>query len=218
MLEFAPCTHKWMWSLIFIRIPKNASTSMYSHLGDFNLIHKHEKIFHDSLFRNKIYRSWFSTSHAKPDEIFKVFGRMVRDYMSFAIVRNPFDRAVSMFQHAKENNLSDLYGESSDASFEDFCEIMSESRENNIKNFIGIHQQVEWLNGAFQPNFILRFENLKNDFKEMLDACEIKHITADIPHENSSKRSDYKDYYNSNTKKIIEKIFEKDIDTFKYLY
>jgi hypothetical protein len=138
--------------------------------------------------------------------------------MSFAIVRNPFDRAVSMFQHAKENNLSDLYGESSDASFEDFCEIMSESRENNIKNFIGIHQQVEWLNGAFQPNFILRFENLKNDFKEMLDACEIRHISSDIPHENSSKRSNYKDYYNSNAKKIIEKVFEKDIDTFKYLY
>ena len=218
MLELAPCSHKWMWSLIFIRIPKNASTSMYSHLGDFNLIHKHEKIFHDSLFRNKIYRSWFSTSHAKPDEIFKVFGRMVRDYMSFAIVRNPFDRAVSMFQFAKENQLGDLYNHSNDITFKNFCEIMQENHANNTKDFIGIHQQVEWLNGAFQPNFILRFENLKNDFKEMLDACEIKHITADIPHENSSKRSDYKDYYNSKTQKIIEKIFEKDIDTFKYLY
>jgi hypothetical protein len=95
---------------------------------------------------------------------------------------------------------------------------MEENHANNTKDFIGIHQQVEWLNGSFQPNFILRFENLKNDFKEMLDACEIKHITADIPHENSSKRSDYKDYYNSKTQKIIEKIFEKDIDTFKYLY
>ena len=218
MLELAPCSHKWMWSLIFIRIPKNASTSMYSHLGDFNLIHKHEKIFHDSLFRNKIYRSWFSTSHAKPDEIFKVFGRMVRDYMSFAIVRNPFDRAVSMFQFAKENQLGDLYNHSNDITFKNFCEIMQENHANNTKDFIGIHQQVEWLNGAFQPNFILRFENLKNDFKEMLDACEIKHITADIPHENSSKRSDYKDYYNYKTQKIIEKIFEKDIDTFKYLY
>lgn len=191
---------------------------MYSHLGDFNLIHKHEKIFHDALFRNKIYRSWFSTSHAKPNEIFNIFGRMVRDYMSFAIVRNPFDRAVSMFQFAKENNLGDLYGESNDASFKDFCEIMNENYINNTKNFIGIHQQTEWLDGAFKPNFILHFENLKNDFKEMLDLCEIKHINPDIPHENASKRSDYKDYYNSNTKKIVEKIFEKDIDTFKYTY
>ena len=53
---------------------------------------------------------------------------------------------------------------------------------------------------------------------EMLDVCKIKHVSPNIPHENSSKRSDYKDYYNSKTKKIIEKIFEKDVDTFKYTY
>ncbi len=218
MLELAPCSQKWIWSMIFIRIPKNASTSMYSHLGDLNLIKKHEKIFNDAMFKNKLYNKWFSPTYAKPDEIFKFFGRMVRDYMSFAIVRNPFDRAVSMFQFAKENKLGDLYNHSSDIVFEDFCEIMEENHTNNTKDFIGTHQQVEWINGAFQPNFILRFENLKNDFKEMLDACEIRHISSDIPHENSSKRSNYKDYYNSNAKKIIEKVFEKDIDTFKYLY
>jgi hypothetical protein len=45
MLEISPCEHKWIWSMIFIRIPKNASTSIYNHLGDFNLIHKHKKEF-----------------------------------------------------------------------------------------------------------------------------------------------------------------------------
>lgn len=218
MLEFTPCSHKWIWSVIFIRVPKNASTSIYSHLGDLNLIKKHEKIFNDVLFKNKLYKKWFSPTHAKPNEIYGIFGSLVKNYMSFAVVRNPFDRAVSMFQFAKEHKLAELYGESNDSSFEEFCEIMKENHANNTKDFIGTHQQVEWLNGAFQPNFILRFENLKNDFKEMLDACEIKHISSDIPHENSSKRSDYKDYYNSNAKKIIEKVFEKDIDTFKYTY
>jgi hypothetical protein len=218
MLEFTPCSHKWIWSVIFIRIPKNASTSIYSHLGDFNLIKKHEKIFNDALFKNKLYKKCFSPTHAKPNEIYGIFGNLVKNYMSFAIVRNPFDRAVSMFQFAKENKLGDLYNYSNDIAFEDFCEIMEENHANDTKDFLGTHQQIEWLNGPFRPNFILRFENLKNDFKEMLDACEIKHITADIPHENSSKRSDYKDYYNSKTQKIIEKVFEKDIDTFKYLY
>lgn len=217
-MEFSPCKHKWIWSMIFIRVPKNASTSIYSHLGDFNLIKKHEKIFRDALFRNKLYKKWFSPTHAKPHEIFGIFGHMVRNYMSFAVVRNPFDRTVSMFQFAKENKLGDLYGESNNFSFEKFCEIMNENHANNTKDFIATHQQVEWFEGAFQPNFILRFENIKNDFKEMLDLCEIKHINPDIPHENASKRSDYKDYYNSNTKKIVEKIFEKDIDTFKYTY
>lgn len=217
-MEFVPCTHKWIWSMIFIRVPKNASTSIYSHLGEFNLIKKHEKIFHDALFKKKLYKKWFSPTHAKPDEIFGIFGNMVRNYMSFAVVRNPFDRAVSMFQFAKENKLGNLYGESNNFSFESFCEIMNENHTNNTKDFIATHQQVEWFNGAFQPNFILRFENIKNDFKEMLDLCQIKHISPNLPHENSSKRSDYKDYYNHKTKKIVEKIFEKDLDTFKYIY
>lgn len=218
MLEFTPCSHKWIWSVIFIRVPKNASTSIYSHLGDLNLIKKHEKIFNDALFKNKLYKKWFSPTHAKPNEIYGIFGNLVKNYMSFAVVRNPFDRAVSMFQFAKEHKLAELYGESNDSSFEEFCEIMKENHANNTKDFIATHQQVEWLNGAFQPNFILRFENIKNDFKEMLDLCEIKHINPDIPHENASKRSDYKDYYNPKTKKIVKKIFEKDLDTFKYIY
>lgn len=218
MMEFSPCQHKWIWSVIFIRVPKNASTSLYSHLGELNLIKKYEKTFHDVLFKKKLYKKWFSPTHAKPDEIFGVFGNMVHNYMSFAVVRNPFDRAVSMFQFAKENNLAELYGEPNDCSFEEFCQIMREKESYNIKDFIATHQQTDWFHGAFQPNFILRFENLKNDFQSMLDICNVKHISPNIPHENASQRSYYKDYYNSNTKKIIEKIFEKDLDTFKYIY
>jgi hypothetical protein len=52
----------------------------------------------------------------------------------------------------------------------------------------------------------------------MLDICQIKHISPNLPHENSSQRSDYKNYYNHKTKKIVEKIFEKDLDTFKFIY
>ena len=218
MLEFSECKQKWIWNMIFIRIPKNASTSIYSHLGDFNLIKKYEKYFHDQFFNEKLYKKWFSPTHAKPDEIYRIFGGMVKNYMSFAVVRNPFDRAVSMFQFSKENKLGDLYQQSNDFSFEDFCDILNQHYSNHEKNFIAIHQQTEWLKGMFEPNFILRFENLKKDFEEMLQTCRIQHISADIPHQNSSNRGDYKNYYNSETKKIIAKIFEKDLDTFKYSF
>ncbi len=205
MLEFSPCSYKWIWSMIFVRVPKNASTSIYSHLGEHNLIKKHEKMFIDALFKKKLYKNWLSPTHAKPDEIYGIFGNLVKNYMSFAVVRNPFDRTVSLFNGQQ-------------SSFEHFCDTLKENHANNNKDFIAIHQQTEWFDGAFRPNFILRFENLKNDFQEMLDLCQIKHITADIPHSNSSNRTDYKNYYNSKTKKIIEKIFEKDLDIFKYTY
>jgi hypothetical protein len=218
MLEFSECKQKWIWNMIFIRIPKNASTSIYSHLGDFNLVKKYEKHFNDCFFNEKLYKKWFSPTHAKPDEIYRIFGGMVKNYMSFAIVRNPFDRAVSMFQFAKENNLGDLYNQNNDFSFSQFCEIMNENHLNNEKNFIAIHQQTEWLQGMFEPDFILQFENLKKDFEEMLQICRIKHVNSNIPHQNSSNRSSYQNYYNGKTQKIIAKIFEKDLDTFKYSF
>ena len=67
-----------------------------------------------------------------------------------------------MFQLAKENNLGKLYNKPNDITFDDFCDIMKENHENNAKDFIAAHQQIEWFDGAFKPNFILRFENLKN--------------------------------------------------------
>jgi len=218
MIELVPCTQKWIWSMIFIRVPKNASTSLFNHLGDFNLIKKHEKLFMDALFKNKLYKKWFSPTHAKPDEIHKIFGGMIHHYMSFAVVRNPYDRAVSMFEFGRQNNLGDIYGESNDLTFERFCEILKEKSEANVRDFIATHQQIEWCEGPFRPNFILRFEDLKRDFKDMLDACNIKHISPDIPHENASKRAIYGNYHNDRTRKIIAQVFEKDLDIFKYSY
>jgi len=78
--------HKWILHLIFYRIPKNASTSMTEHLGQFNLIKKHEKTFNE-LADKKLYKGWFDPTHAKPNEVYNVFKREVANYFSFCIVR-----------------------------------------------------------------------------------------------------------------------------------
>lgn len=79
--------------------------------------------------------------------------------------------------------------------------------------------QTDWIEGDFKPNYILRFENLQGDFKEMIEAHAIKHIPSQLLHLNASNnKQSYHSYYNSKTKKIVEKIFEKDLDTFKYIY
>ena len=217
MNDIQQCIRKWVWSLIFIRIPKNASTSIYHHLGENNLIKKREEDFNKAL-SNQVYKKWFSPTHAKPDEISLVLKNMVHDYISFAVVRNPWDRAVSMYHFAKKHDLGKLYGVSSDIEFNDFCQLMLDKYEEKDKNFIAIHDQCSWLEGMFEPNFILRFENLNEDFSNMLDICQIKHINKNLPHENSTERKPYKEYYNDQSIKIIEKIFERDIDKFKYSY
>lgn len=104
-------------------------------------------------------------------------------------------------------------------SFEGLCLLLEELFNRGEKHFMFIQPQAEWFIGDFKPNFILRFENLQKDFEEMILSHDIKHISSKLLHVNSSKdRKDFYSYYNSKTKKIIEKIFEKDLDTFKYSY
>ncbi len=213
-----PFKQKWVLHLIFIRIPKNASTSVYGHLGDFNLIHKYRKAFYDANLKNPMYRGFFDPTHAKPHEIKKILPVNTNDYFSFAIVRNPWDRFVSMYSFSKKLGLWKMFGLDGQPSFELFCEIAKEKWTNKENFFFPTQPQTLWLGDGFAPKKILRFETLGPEFKEMLQDLSIEHISPDLPHVNSSQHDHYKVYYNDNTRSLVSKIFESDIDSFKYIF
>ena len=218
MEEFLPrlmAGDRWILHLIFYRIPKNASTSMSEHLGQFNLIKKHEKTFHE-LADKKLYRGWFDPTHAKPNEVYSVFKREMANYFSFCIVRNPWDRAVSMYYFALKNDLGRLYNIKTEMTFEVFCELLKDYEDD--PNFIASHKQTQWMEGFFPPNETLRFENLQEEFAQMLKEYNISHIAPELPHKNSTNHKFYQEYFNNNTKQIIKQVFEKDIDVLKYTF
>lgn len=227
MLEFTPCSHKWIWSVIVVRNPRCASASLWEHCGDFNIIKRHEKKFEEALSKNKTYNGLFHHSHAKCQEIFNILGPKVREYLSFVSVRNPWDRIVSAYHGLSKidqetlQKIKETYGVKNylTDSFENFCFFLKEIFDNKVEHCMFTQCQIEWIKGDFKPNYILKFENLQEDFKEMIEAHKIKHISSQLLHINeSNNKKNYHSYYNTETKNIIEKIFEKDIDTFKYTY
>lgn len=206
---------RWIFHLIFYRIPKNASTSMSEHLGQFNLIKKHEKRFYEQADR-KLYKGWFDPTHAKPTEVYNVLRREMANYFSFCIVRNPWDRAVSMYHFAQKNDLGRLYNIKTEMTFEVFCELLKDYEDDPY--FIASHKQTQWMEGLYPPNETLRFENLQEEFSRMLKEYNISHIRTELPHKNSTDHKFYQEYFNTNTKKIIKQVFEKDVDTLKYTF
>jgi hypothetical protein len=152
--------------------------------------------------RENLYGVKGTVTHGGMQHIEQEFSHAV-DYPSFAIVRNPWDRIVSSYFFKKKK-------EQIDCSFEDWLYSYPDSSSNW---FTFKTPQVEWLEKS--PTWILRFENLHTDFKQIQ---EYTNCSFPLEHKNATIHKDYKSYYTTKTKKYVEKLFEEDIYRFKYKF
>jgi hypothetical protein len=217
-LLFIPsCKKRWVLHLIFVRIPKNASTSIYDHLGTYNLVNKYQDSFLKNL-KTPLYKNFFDPTHAKPNEIKSILPANPNNYFSFAVVRNPWDRFVSMYSFSIKHQLWKIFGLEKEPSFEEFCKICEIKKEENDAYFFPIQNQSEWTAGAFEVNKILKFENLKEEFSSMIEEIGAVHISKNLPHKNSSDHNHYKSYYNESSKTLVSQLYKQDIENFKYTF
>ena len=79
-------------------------------------------------------------------------------------------------------------------------------------------QQVEWLKndqGSIDMDFIIRFESLNEGFEQVKDAIGVE---ASLPHLNKTRKVNYQDHYNQETRQIIAEWFKDDIAMFGYSF
>jgi len=82
----------------------------------------------------------------------------------------------------------------------------------NISLFVS---QLYWIKNINQIDYIIKYENLEEEFKVIQDIFDIKNL---LPKINTTTHKIYQEYYNDNTRNIISKIFEEEIDIFKYKF
>ena len=78
--------------------------------------------------------------------------------------------------------------------------------------------QVEWLKnneGKIDIDKIIRFENLNEGINEVFKTLEIEHI---LQHLNRTYRTNYRDFYDDETKQIVTDLFHEDIKEFGYTF
>ena len=140
---------------------------------------------------------------------------------SFTVVRNPWDRMVSAYHYLK--NISLPEGSSwlklNNITQENFPSFESWIRNlQNYENpatywFRPETQQSEWLDAPV--DLVIRYENLQTDFRQIQHQFNC-YIT--LPHIYASGRKIYRDYFTSDTRKIVTNFSQLDIETWKYLY
>ena len=184
---------------IFIHINKTAGTSMEKALSKYGVRKLEPK---DNL---EFELSYKQSQHFNCEEYKKYLGSEYDDYFKFTVVRNPFDRIVSYYGGgAITNNLS----------FSDW--VIERYQNKNFKDFERMYSDYTHWIGDDKIDFILRFENLSSDFEELKNKlnleCELGYFNV------NRRRSDYKEYYDENTKNIIYNFFEREIENFNYKF
>lgn len=201
--------------LLFYRIPKNASTSIYNHISGFNIIHER----FDDILKNadqQIYYNWFCPSHSTPKELYKTLGNEMENCIRFAVVRNPWDRMVSMYNQNRKIKSYKVLGYKPNMTFKEFCELAYQNKSN--EKFIASIPQIEWTHTKYQPHDILKFETLQDDFCKMIEKYKINYISSKLPHENKTHHAHFSEYYDLQSKEMIGDLFKEDIKIFKYSF
>ena len=145
------------------------------------------------------------------------------DFFKFTVIRNPWDRMLSCYFYFKKHGgfqyNHETFFDLTDIDFTSFLKEVAWDELGNCTNKHWINQDLmthDLTSGHCWVDFFIRFENIDNDWLKIKKELG---IDADLPHSNRSrKNTSYKSYYSNDSKKIVEKIFEKEIDLFKFSY
>ena len=148
--------------------------------------------------------------HAKAIEIRDLIDKDIfNSFFKFSFVRNPWDWQVSLYYYILDHPENHGYH--------------ATRKMGSFRNFVFSREALSFTqtgclvdeDGKLLVDFVGRFENLEEDFR---DVCRRIGMSVDLPHINKSDRSNYRDYYDSETRELTAKLYAEDIDRFGYQF
>jgi hypothetical protein len=214
---------------IFVHIPKCAGTSIESVFGHLQGYHGRDGQDHRSirLLAQPVISSRTLLSvpgqidiarrirhHLRrgmnPRNKITVNKQQYLDYFKFAFVRNPWSRVYSMYKNVVRDEFHrSNYGIAEGIAFKEF-----------LARFAGkgmLRPQTYWLkdaDGKIPFDFIGKFENLEEDFRQTCQLLGIENIR--LPHKVKGEAADYREHYDEATHHLVRKIYAEEIELFNY--
>jgi hypothetical protein len=194
-------------NFIFIHIPKTAGTSVTRALGPWSL--KPQRTQWRRLLSHLPVRETppnvFLRQHDKASWVKNKLPAEIYDSAyKFAVVRNPFELAVSTYYFRRKR-----------ARAQDFKTFLRYLERKN--RFVRV-DQTSWISdrhGNLIIDEILRFETLAEQFNALVERlglpCEVK-----LPRANANAPYDYRAVYDDEAKSIVRRLYFRDFERFGY--
>jgi len=189
--------------VVFIHIPKNAGTSIYSTFG----------------------MDVPPNTHCPVAGFLAADAEAYRAAYSFGFVRNPWDRMVSAFHYLKEKPISDddkRWATANLSDFETFQAFMAGLQNRNFRNRVLIwrHFKPQWhfladWSGKDAVSFIGRYENLEADIAEIGEAIGVEPA---LTRENVTQKAHYSTYYTPESRALVERMYREDLQRYGYTF
>jgi hypothetical protein len=192
---------------LFVHIPKTAGNSIQSVLRDYSedelvALRKEQDGIERFGLRNPNYKI---KKHSTLSEYHHALGQeQFRGLYKFTCVRNPWDRMVSYY----------------------FTPTQTPERWDRkkfrgiISKTVSLSEYLRLHDGEGDPfanvDYIMRFENLADDFRAVCSAIGISPPT--LPQYNRSRREHYSRYYDDELRELVQTRFAAEIDRFGYTF
>ena len=145
-------------------------------------------------------------SHIRADDYRNYLGDEFDDYFTFTFVRNPFDWQVSLYQFMREKRSHPQHSLMLSMSFKEYIKWRcTEEPEHQTFLFLMTRQNL--------VNFIGKFESLEKDLKKFVIKWFKNETTRTL---RPSNRKDYREYYDSESQKLLVDTFKKDFEFLDY--
>jgi hypothetical protein len=192
---------------LFVHIPKTAGNSIQSVLRDYSedqlvALRKEQDGIERFGLRNPKYKI---KKHSTLKEYREALGaEQFRNFYRFTCVRNPWDRMVSYYFTPTQS--PDTWNRKK------FRGIISQAV--SVADYLRLDDEEE--DPFANVDYIMRFENLHDDFRAVCRRLDIS--TPTLPRYNRSTRECYSKYYDEELRELVSTRFAAEIERFGYTF